>query len=114
MSTTAVLPTTKVLAETTKMLKPPVTILDDYGHVDKELVRIHKGEEIEWINGAEHEVRIVFDQGPPFDWKESFVLGPKTARSSDRPKDDVLQGHPYKYTVIGSKGNNDPVVIIDP
>lgn len=114
MSTITVLPTTKTLAETTETLRSPITIRDDFGTVDKELVHIRKGKEVEWINAAEHQVQIIFDEGPPFDWKEPFVVQAKKVKGSGVQKKDVLLGHRYKYTVVGFMGNNDPIIIIDP
>lgn len=100
------------LAGTNKMLKPPVTILDDYGRVDKELVHISKGnkEQVEWINNAPHDATVVFNE-PPFDGY-SFPVPANGKALSGWPK--VPHGpKSYKYTVVGFLGNNDPGVIID-
>jgi hypothetical protein len=105
-------PNTTLLAEKNRMLKPPVTILDDYGRVDKELVHISKGnkEQVDWINNAPHDVTIVFNESPFDGYSFSVPAHGKAVsgwpKASHGPKS-------YKYTVVGFLGNNDPGVIID-
>lgn len=112
MTTLTVLPTT-LLAEKTKALKSPVTILDDFGHVDKDRVHVRTNEELVWLNAAAHDVQIVFDEPPPFDWTGPLPVAAKGQNHSGRPK--MGPGtKSYKYTVVGSQGNYDPAVIIDP
>ena len=101
--------TLRELAETTAALRAPVTILDDYGDVDKDVVLVGKKEAVEWTNNAEHAVTIVFDHGSPFKRKDPIVVAPGDTESSGEPTN---KGH-HKYTVIGHRGNTDPTVIID-
>ena len=99
------------LAETTAALRGPVTIFDDYGHVDKDVVLIDKGkkEPVEWTNKAKHAVTIVFEHESPFKRNNPIVVEPGETESSGEP---ITRGK-HKYTVIGCQGNNDPTVIID-
>ncbi len=101
--------------QNTSVDKPPVTILDDFGKVDKQAVHISKSkkEEVVWINKADHDITVEFSEAP-FDWKEPFVVHGKGQKSSGPAKDTAQDdGHAYKYTVTGAKGKNDPIVIID-
>ena len=107
------LTTTETLAATMEILRPPVAVLDDFGRVDKQVVHIHWGEQVEWVNTAENDVQIVFDEFPPFEWPQPFAVPHGARRLSGAHKPDVLPGHRYKYTVIGLKGNYDPIIIID-
>ncbi len=94
-------------------LKPPVHILDDYGHVDKDVVHISTGklEQVEWINQGKDDAQIVFEESPfP---QRIFKVAAGKSTPSDKPTAPYGDKR-YKYTVVGSKGNHDPVVIIDP
>lgn len=99
---------------TMQALKPPVHILDEFGNVDKDLVHINKGqgEQVEWINNSKGDVKIVFEDSPFMPQQVFHVPVGKSSRSG---KATVPHGAKrYKYTVVGSQGNYDPVVIIDP
>jgi hypothetical protein len=109
MKTTAEPATLRELAETTAALRGPVTILDDYGDVDKDVVLLGKKEPVEWTNHAKHAVTIVFNHGSPFKRKGPIVVAPGDTESSDEPTNHGR----HKYTVVGCLGNNDPTVIID-
>jgi hypothetical protein len=99
---------------TMQALKPPVHILDDYGNVDKDLVRINRGigEQVEWINNGKNDAQIVFEDSPFAPQQVFHVPAGKSTRSGPPTKPHGIKH--YKYTVVGSKGNYDPVVIIDP
>lgn len=109
MKTTAELTALRDLAETTAALRAPVTIVDDYGHVDKDVVLVGKKEPVTWTNHTKHAVTIFFDHGSPFKRKEPIVVAPGDTESSDEPTNFGR----HKYTVIGYLGNTDPTVIID-
>lgn len=106
---------TKTLDGTARMVKPPVTILNNFGHVDKQAVEIGMNEQVEWINNAENQVQIVFDEAPPFEgWIDPFLVRGNSTKPSGTLRHPVQHGHRYKYTVIGSEGNTDPIIIIEP
>lgn len=97
---------------TAQALKPPVHILDDFGHVDKDIASISKGkgEQVEWVNDAKHDVQIVFEESP----FAQRVFRVPAGQSTPSGKPTVPPGDKrYKYTVVGSQGNYDPVVIVD-
>lgn len=106
---------TKAAAGTTGMVKPPVKILNNFGHVDKQAVEVGESEQVEWVNDAGQQVQIVFDEAAPFDgWSDPFVVEGKSRKRSGMLRRPVQHGHRYKYTVIGSEGNTDPIIIIEP
>lgn len=87
-----------------------VGIIDDNGNVDADRVTVnrYKGDEVEWVSSG-GPATILFDSSP-FGHKVFNVpaggavfSGPVTA-----PKGE------YKYTVKGARGENDPVVVVDP
>ncbi len=104
--------TTATLEAATEIQRSPVTILDDTGQVDKPVVHIRWGEEVEWISKADHDAEIVFAERP-FDWKERFVAPHGGRKKSGPHKKDAIANHNYKYTVIGKTRSNDPIIIID-
>lgn len=111
MSTTPL--STEKSSEAKVTPRPPVTVLDDDGRVDKEVVHARRGEEVTWINNADHDVQIVFKQPGPFTRSDAIVVPHGEHRPSGPQKNDAQTEHEYKYTVIGFKNNNDPIVIID-
>ncbi len=98
--------------ETMNALKPPVHILDEYGNVDKDVVHISKSknEQVDWISQVKNQTQIVFEESPFA--QRIFHVPAGNSTSSGAPT--VPPGDKrYKYTVVGSQGNYDPVVIID-
>ncbi len=93
----------------------PVHITSDDGQVDVTEITINgpRKDEVTWFAHGAAGATIVFSSsdGSPFEEivftvpaAGSVSSGPATARA--------VAGKPYKYTVVGRKGANDPVVII--
>lgn len=93
-----------------------VTILDDHGHAhpsDPTHISRRAKDVVVWIsgNGAKSTVVFASPAGSPF--KEIvFHVGAGESVCSGLAREDANNGE-YKYTVVGEKGANDPVVIID-
>lgn len=93
-----------------------VNILDNQGHVSPSdpihISRLAK-DVVVWVSGNNRKATIVFASpaGSPF--KEAvFHLAAGGSVCSDLVRDAATNGE-YKYTVVGEKGTNDPVIIID-
>ena len=91
-----------------------VHITSDAGDVDQPEIRVSRlmGEQVTWSTRG-RSATVVFDapEGSPFQYASfevpaggSVSSGPATADASG----------PYKYTVVGHSGRNDPIVIVDP
>lgn len=92
----------------------PVHILDDFGHVDRSVVQIAPEEEVCWTNDTGGSALIVFDRNDsPFAPRWIFRVLPGEQIGSGTPTAGCDPNKRYKYTVVGPKGNHDPVVIID-
>jgi hypothetical protein len=90
-----------------------IAITDDHGHVDQDTIHLSRGDAIEWksMNGKESTVEFRSDKGSPFQAKVFHVPGNGSSPTATVRQDAALAE--YKYDVIGAKGENDPVVIID-
>ncbi len=93
-----------------------VSILDDQGHINPSdpihISRIAK-DVVVWVSVNGRKATIVFASpaGSPF--KESvFHVAAGESVCSDLVREDAGTGE-YKYTVVGEKAANDPVIIID-
>jgi hypothetical protein len=93
-----------------------VHITSDDGQVDQATVRIRKSaqEEVTWFAHGAQTATIVFASrdGSPF--QESVYHVPTGGSVSSGPIKGAAQyNKPYKYSVVGPGGVNDPEVIID-
>jgi hypothetical protein len=90
-----------------------VGITDDHGHVDQDRVHLSRGDAVEWqsMNGKKSTVEFRSSKGSPFQDKV-FHVPAGGGCSSGTVRQEAPTGE-YKYDVIGEKGANDPVVIID-
>ena len=92
-----------------------VHITSPQGHVDQTDVTVSKsvGEEVTWHSHENERATIKFnsDQGSPFQ-KSTFEVPAGGSVPSGSAKREAQSKH-YKYTVVGSNGENDPVVIIE-
>lgn len=92
-----------------------VHITSPQGHVDQTDVTVSKsvGEEVTWHSHENERATIKFnsDQGSPFQ-KSTFEVPAGGSVPSGSAKGEAQSKH-YKYTVVGSNGENDPVVIIE-
>jgi len=92
-----------------------VRITSDVGDVDQPSVSVSRsgGEEVTWHSYAGKAATIKFNSaaGSPF-LKPEFDV-PAGGSVSSGPAVSGASRKPYKYTVVGPDGENDPVVIID-
>jgi hypothetical protein len=92
-----------------------VHITNHQGQVDQSTISVSKsgGEQVTWHSHDNKPATIVFDAstGSPFQ-KSEFVVPAGGSISSGPPMVDP-SSKPYKYTVKGPEGENDPVVIVD-
>ena len=87
---------------------------NDHGGVDKEKVTISRGSEVTWSSHGHGHATIVFDspKGSPFACGTFYL--PKDGSVSSGPAIRGGGGEEFKYTVHGKKGDNDPVIAVDP
>jgi len=90
-----------------------IDLTDDHGHVNKDTVTISRGTEIVWSSAGHGNATIVFDgpNGSPFA-SNTFDLRDKSVSSGPAIRGGSKE--PFKYTVHGEHGVNDPVVVVDP
>ncbi len=92
-----------------------VHITSPQGHVDQTDVTVSKsvGEEVTWHSHENKPATIKFNsrEGSPFQ-KSTFEV-PAGGSVSSGSAQGTAQPKPYKYTVAGPNGENDPVVIIE-
>ena len=97
--------------------KKHVRIINDHGNVDRESVTISHPdqEEVLWFANGKQPATIVFSSkdGSPFQ-ESVFHVPPNGSAGSGPARPDAKRKYPYKYTVKGPAGFNDPVVIVDP
>ena len=91
-----------------------VHITNDKGGVDNSEIHVSKrqGDQVTWFayGAAGATIKFSSPDGSPF--QESVFYVPATGSVTSGPAKDVAS-KPYKYTVIGAAGSNDPAVIID-
>lgn len=100
------------------MAKTDIKVLSDSGAVEsgKEAVilSLKAGDEIQWVSDCSHDCMIVFagNDGSPFKDKVFHLKAKGTVSSG--PLTSRKQGGVgvYKYSVMGSQGNNDPIIIV--
>lgn len=90
-----------------------VAIADDHGHVNQDRIHLDRTDVLEWtsMDGKESTVEFRSAKGSPFQAKVFHVPGNGSSPTA-AVRQDAGTGE-YKYDVIGEKGENDPVVIID-
>ena len=92
-----------------------VQITSHDGQVDQSTITVSKsvGEEVVWHSHDNTAATIKFDSadGSPFQ-KATFDVPPGGSVASGPARSDAPH-KPYKYTVVGSGGENDPIVIVD-
>ena len=83
------------------------------GKVDVQTVHISKsaGEQVTWFSRKKAIVVFASQDGSPFE-ETTFHVPAGGSVSSGPAKPTAEQDKPYKYTVVGEKGVNDPAVII--
>jgi hypothetical protein len=93
-----------------------VHIIDAGGQVDQKSVHVSKSarEEITWFAHGDESATIVFTaaQGSAFE-EVVFSVPAGGSVSTGAVRDSARYDVPYKYTVVGPAGSNDPEVIID-
>ncbi len=92
-----------------------VQIIGDGGQVDQDPINVSRTtDEVTWTAHGPHKAIIVFasPDGSPF--HDSTFQVPANGSVSSGPVKNSAFNQPYKYTVIGQVGVNDPIVIIDP
>ncbi|HET9840117.1 MAG TPA: hypothetical protein VFR84_17960 [Candidatus Angelobacter sp.] len=91
-----------------------VQITGDAGQVDQDSVRISRDtDEVTWTAHGAHKAIVVFasPDGSPF--HDAVFQVPANGSVSSGPVKSSALNQPYKYTVVGQIGVNDPIVIID-
>jgi len=90
-----------------------IDLTDDHGHVNKDTVTISRGTEVVWWSRGHGKAKIVFDgaNGSPFA-SDTFDLQHESVSSGPAIRGGSKE--PFKYTVHGEHGVNDPVVVVDP
>jgi hypothetical protein len=91
-----------------------VQITDDDGQVDQPTITISRStDEVTWTAHGAKKALIVFatPDGSPF--HDATFQVPASGSVSSGPVKNSALNQPYKYTVIGQIGVNDPVVIVD-
>ena len=98
------------------MSRRDVKITSNDGQVDVQEARVSKSthEEIVWFAHDGKGAIVVFasPDGSPFQ-ETQFQVPAGGSVSSGPALRGAATGKPYKYTVVGHTGVNDPVVIID-
>jgi hypothetical protein len=92
-----------------------VHIIDARGQVDEKRVHVNgTGEELTWFAHGNENATIVFtaSQGSPFQ-QSVFLVPAGGSVSTGGVTDSAKYNVPYKYTVVGPVGSNDPEVIIE-
>ena len=86
---------------------------EDNGQVDNDTVHVSKsaGHQVTWFSQKKAIIAFSSQDGSPFT-EATFHVPPGGSVSSGPPKATAEAEKPYKYSVIGEKGVNDPTVII--
>jgi|SRR6267154_2169603 len=91
----------------------PIHISKDDGTADDQKLSKKLSEQARWISDTGHRSIIFFNKdGSPFDETEFHV--PAGGEVISGPlKTDVDKGDEFHYTIVGTAGTTDPVIIID-
>lgn len=86
---------------------------EDNGNVDNETVHVSKsaGHEVTWFSRTKAIITFSSESGSPFA-ETTFHVPAGGSVSSGPAKPAAEPEKPYKYSVVGEKGVNDPTVII--
>jgi hypothetical protein len=86
---------------------------EDNGQVDNDTVHVSKsaGHQVTWSSTGKATIAFSSESGSPFE--ETIFHIPAGGRVSSGPAKATAEAEkPYKYSVVGEKGVNDPTVII--
>ncbi|HXA84343.1 MAG TPA: hypothetical protein VNZ47_04665 [Candidatus Dormibacteraeota bacterium] len=83
------------------------------GQVDNPTVHVSKsaGHQVTWFSASKASIEFSSQSGSPFE-KATFDVPARGSVSSGPAKPTAEAEKPYKYSVVGEKGVNDPTVII--
>jgi hypothetical protein len=86
---------------------------EDNGKVDNETVHVSKkaGHQVTWFSASKARIEFSSQSGSPFE-EATFHVPAGGSVSSGPAKSTAEAEKPYKYSVVGEKGVNDPTVII--
>src|SRR5215813_11693908 len=98
-------------------MKKEVSFIGSNGQVSNTEIHVSRidGDEVVWYSNGSEAAWIVFASldGSPFTDTKFHVPAGGSVSTGIASKTGLTIGHPYKYTVVGKTGVNDPVIIID-
>lgn len=92
----------------------PIHVIANDGSVDVNKQKVGKGEQARWYSDTGKMSIIYFNkrEGSPF--ADNIFYVPAGGSVSSGPfRKEWPEKKEFRYTVVGTQGNNDPVIIID-